>query len=104
MDFQRGSKKVFVTFKCCNTNLKNFYKLKTITTKLERNGVVYKNTCKDCLSVYIGQTGRYLSVIRVQEHERSLRHGSQINTQNKITLFEYVISCIHTFDFKIQKL
>ena len=35
----------------------------------EKCGVVYELSCKDCDSVYIGETGRWLSD-RIKEHKK----------------------------------
>ena len=48
---------------------------------LEQSGVIYKVPCKQCDSVYVGETGRVLSV-RIKEHESEV---SKVSNSRRFT-------------------
>ena len=50
---------------------------KQVSELLDRTNVVYKIDCKQCMSVYIGETERALKV-RVDEHEKNSNSQSVI--------------------------
>ena len=44
----------------------------------KKKGVVYEVSCKDCLSVYIGETGRTLEK-RISEHKTAVKKNDPKN-------------------------
>jgi hypothetical protein len=66
--------------------------------KLEARCVVYKLKCKQCESVYIGQTGRSLRS-RLREHERDQKAAlARIKEVPSTELMQHVIDTGHQFD------
>ena len=59
----------------------------------DKAGVIYKLSCKECDSVYIGETGRQLKE-RVQEHRRDVEKRKPLSK-----VFSHVNDTGHTFDF-----
>ena len=58
-------------------SLKNMF-MRNITTSLEKHkqsGVVYRVTCGDCGSQYVGETGRSLETRMVEHGRRCRRRG-----------------------------
>lgn len=78
-------------FYSSNTLGKILSKLKDPIPKSERSGV-YKLKCSDCEAVYIGETGRQLSV-RVREHV----HAFTENKPKKSAFAAHLIQNNHSF-------
>ena len=55
---------------------------------------VYQIPCKECSSIYTGESSRALDV-RIKEHKRSIRRGESTNA-----LFNHIHTKNHTPDFK----
>ena len=49
-----------------------FRKPKDKISKENTKGIIYKVKCKDCSSIYIGQTARALKT-RIKEHKRAIQ-------------------------------
>ena len=72
-------------------SLKNFVKLgKDPTKKWDKNGVVYKISCKDCNAVYYGETKRTFET-RIKEHAK--------NKKVNQVILEHCLKYQHEFDF-----
>lgn len=80
----------------CQNNLRHLYNNKDPITVKNRHNVVYVLKCRDCPppgAVYVGQTGRKLS-IRMYEHDYSVR-----KSKRSTALSIHCIDNDHTFDF-----
>ena len=77
-------------------NLKSHLKadLKDKIPPLQADNVVYKTNCKDCPSVYYGETSKNLST-RTAQHQQNIRSGDQ-NSQ----IFNHISTTNHSFDLK----
>ena len=60
----------------------------------KRSGVVYSIPCKDCPSVYIGETGLWLST-RLQQHQEATRKGET----DKSAVAKHVWDMSHNMDW-----
>ena len=56
-EWVRGSNETAEVFKCNNTLRQTLMHVKTTVPKERRQGMVYEVLCKECRSVYIGETG-----------------------------------------------
>ena len=82
----------------CTTYLK--------TKKLKKHKLIntrYKIPCKDCLNVYVDETGRCFN-IRLSEHRRDLRPINlaklkEDDLNKKTALVKHCFNCEHRIDF-----
>lgn len=75
-----------------------FRSMKDPTPVLEKSGLVYNIPCKDCNSVYIGQTKRKLKK-RIYEHKRACGRDENVSA-----LVHHSHDNDHVFDFENTKI
>ena len=75
-----------------------FTKLKIATPIEQQSNVIYKVSCIDCESTYIGQTKNYLKD-RIASHIRSIQKGS-----HETALSQHSINKLHKFNFQNVKI
>ena len=73
--------------------IKSFFRFKDLIPKMKRSSVVYKISCLDCNSFYIGETKRHLHT-RIQEHMNDVGKGDY-----KSSVFEHSKIYKHNIDY-----
>ena len=72
-------------------------KLKGIDENRKNRNLIYSIPCKDCDTVYIGETGR-MKEIRINEHKSKVK---TLSSDSKIV--EHILKYKHKFDFSNKK-
>ena len=78
-------------------------KLKDSVDAIYKRIAIYKIYCKDCLGVYIGETGRCFNT-RLSEHKRDLKPINlaklkEDDLNKKTILVKHCFKCKHRIDF-----
>lgn len=118
--FQKEINDCHIAFKNIKTNQNLFSKTKDKIKKTEESNLIYRIPCKNCPSVYIGQTGRHLNT-RLKEHNadsikyklkqitnqiniETVNTTSPISSPNKSALVLHSIDKNHDFNFDETKI
>ena len=86
-----------------NSKLSNLVTKNALKTKADNIPGVYKINCGGCDKLYIGETGRNLS-IRVKEHKKDVQNRHQINKKLSSGIVSHTDNCFHNFDFDNSKM
>ena len=78
-------------------------KIKDSVYDIYKRGAIYKIPCKDCSSVYVGETGRWFNT-RSSEHKRDLKPINlaklkEGDSNKKTALVKHCFNCKHRIDF-----